>query len=253
MGMKPDTDRGTTRQFVAQLAMTLFNYMDSHRFCPTDKGTLDDYYYEHVGFNRSASRASVLKSILDNLHDALHGFLGPKPLRHEVLHMTVMAHQWDGKFHDDWLDDLAWALLEFKSATAQAALDARHGVNNDHWNRYVHLTRSASDKVESITSRHNYFTDWMLNFIEPKPIDPKRSFDAWEREYVYLRDGGRCRYAPGEDFCRDNSVMDFRDAHVHHVDPHSKGGKTKLENAVLTHRECNQKIGNRFIAPPGWD
>ncbi len=252
MGMKPDTDRGTTRQFVAQLAMTLFTYIDSHRFCATDKPALDDYYYEHVGFDHSSKYATLLKSILDNLNATLDGFLGPRPLRHEVLHMTIMYYQWNGKFSDDWLGWLPEALMQFKSETSQASKDSRNGVHNDHWNKYVHMTRSASDKVESITARHIYFMNWMLQYINPKPIDPKRSFDAWEREYVYLRDGGRCRYASSEDFCRDNGVMDFRDAHIHHVNPHSKGGKTELDNAVLTHQECNHKIGDRYIPPPGW-
>ena len=62
---------------------------------------------------------------------------------------------------------------------------------------------------------------------------PQRMFGALEREIIYYQDGKRC----GE--C-DADVI-WSEAEIHHVDQHSQGGKTALENGALVHRHCHPK------------
>ena len=40
-------------------------------------------------------------------------------------------------------------------------------------------------------------------------------------------------------------ILNIDDAQVDHKLPYSKGGKTEIENAQITHRYCNQHKNNR--------
>ena len=65
--------------------------------------------------------------------------------------------------------------------------------------------------------------------------DPKRLFDALEREVVWWRDRRTCMNPK----CR--RPVSFQDATVHHVIEHMAGGMTKLTNAVLVCKDCASK------------
>jgi 5-methylcytosine-specific restriction endonuclease McrA len=42
-----------------------------------------------------------------------------------------------------------------------------------------------------------------------------------------------------------SKLLSWSDFTVDHIDPHSKGGRSKLENAALMCRSCNSSKGNR--------
>ena len=67
------------------------------------------------------------------------------------------------------------------------------------------------------------------------PKDPKRAFGPLEREIIYWRDGGTCQ----EPKC--NAEVSWDEAEIHHIKPHSEGGKTVLENGALVHKHCHPK------------
>ena len=66
-----------------------------------------------------------------------------------------------------------------------------------------------------------------------KMKDPQRMFGALEREIIYYRDRKRCGQC-------DADVI-WSEAEIHHVDQHSQGGKTALENGALVHCHCHPK------------
>lgn len=43
----------------------------------------------------------------------------------------------------------------------------------------------------------------------------------------------------------NQEIRDFDDAHVDHIEPFSKGGKTEKSNGQLMHRYCNRAKGDK--------
>ena len=54
-----------------------------------------------------------------------------------------------------------------------------------------------------------------------------------EREAIYFRDDKKCLVC--------GITVVWSDVEIHHVKPHSQGGKTVLENGALVHKNCHPK------------
>lgn len=253
MGLKPHTDRGATRQFVAQLLL-LLNLYRSARTIGSDinKPALDRLYYDHLelGTDLAATR-DRLESILDGLQHHLAAWNGPNLHRHIVMHLVLMAHQLESKFTDSWKSQLRDIVAEFVEENLRSERAFKQtGESTEFYSHYSAFTRTGADKAHTIRRRHSYFLRWMRRRLELVEKDPQRSFSNLDREYLYLLQDGRCGYAKNTEICGDDSRMDFADGHVHHIQPHKLGGKTELSNAVLVHKSCNQKIGARHVPVP---
>ena len=74
----------------------------------------------------------------------------------------------------------------------------------------------------------------MHKFLEPlKRKDPNRLYGELDRTILFFRQGGKCLVCDGE--------LDWRDCEVHHVEEHSRGGETSLENGAAVHKKCHPK------------
>lgn len=65
------------------------------------------------------------------------------------------------------------------------------------------------------------------------PKDSRRAFGRVEREIIYWRDNKRC------DVC--GAEVSWEEVEIHHVEPHSRGGRTELDNGKLVHRHCHPR------------
>jgi 5-methylcytosine-specific restriction endonuclease McrA len=63
--------------------------------------------------------------------------------------------------------------------------------------------------------------------------DPDRTFGEIDRTILYYRQERKCAVC--------EATMDWKDVEVHHVDEHSKGGMTQLDNGAAVHRACHPK------------
>ena len=63
--------------------------------------------------------------------------------------------------------------------------------------------------------------------------DPKRAFGSLDREIIYWRDGKKCGVCGSE--------VQWAEAEIHHIEEHSQGGRTELENGKLVHKHCHPK------------
>lgn len=88
---------------------------------------------------------------------------------------------------------------------------------------------------KNIRYRHKViFRHFLLYAPDLIPRDPKRDFTEEERIVVFRRAGGRCQ--------KCGKKLDMKNFHVHHKIPHSKGGKTVLNNAILLCESCHKKL-----------
>jgi 5-methylcytosine-specific restriction endonuclease McrA len=63
--------------------------------------------------------------------------------------------------------------------------------------------------------------------------DPNRLFGELDRTLLFFRQKGLCAVCDGQ--------MVWEECEVHHVDEHSKGGATSLENGAAVHKVCHPK------------
>lgn len=74
----------------------------------------------------------------------------------------------------------------------------------------------------------------MFEYMAPiKLKDPVRLFGEVEREIIFNRENKKCAVCAG--------IVKWIVAEIHHIEPHSTGGKTNLSNGVLVHAACHPK------------
>ena len=232
------TDRGRARQLAAQIAMLFLERRknSSHHFVDiTTKNSIDDYYYRNLDFDSDSQDCKRLLAILDELHRLLGDGKRPKLSNHEAIHLVLFLDTiWDD-YTRSWTETLATAQGEFAAALAEARESDRRGDPNETWLKYGVLTRAGNDQGDTIRRRHRYFTQRMVEFLNSDLVrkDSRRGFGPLEREIIYWRDDGNCQACDDE--------VHWNDAEIHHVKPHSRGGKTILANGALVHKTCHPK------------
>ena len=242
------------RRLAAIMSMQIFSSRHQDSLKPTNNPAIDDFYYQQLDFDPNGDDAQLIIKTLDDIHEHMVGFDGAPIKQHELLCMAVMWPKFRERFVNGWQASMPKALSEFKKQTEVSRKSWREGKPNEMYIDYMaHTSGRGSDSAAKNELRSQYFENWMIDYIKPKFKDPVRRFDNDLRERLYSEHDGICAYASDVEICGDTSPMPFAQSEVHHVNPHSKGGPTKVENAVLTHRQCNQKIGDRFIPPPRWN
>ena len=151
--------------------------------------------------------------------------------------LFILYYSWISIWDDytrSWEATLQDAQGSFSESLARAVQSSKLGDPDETWLNYGIWTRSNSDRGDRIQLRHRYYSRRMVEFLGNLTLkDPKRIFGPLDREIIYWRENGRCQV------CSANVLWD--EAEVHHVWPHSEGGRTKLNNGALVHRNCHPK------------
>ena len=239
MGLNPgrSRDRGKTRHMAAQLAgLLLERHENGKEFTDIENANLNKWYHENLDFDPHSAICKRLNAILTKLHSLLHD--GKRKLKgHDAIHLTLFLDSIWEDYTRGWETGLPEAQQEFSRRLAEATPTKRnpepadpHGI----WSNYGIWTRSSANKGYAIKRRHAFYSRMMLDLLgDVTPKDPRRSFNAFEREIVYLRQNRKCAVCDAE--------VDLDEVELHHVVPHSEGGETILENAKMVHRHCHPK------------
>lgn len=78
MKAKTTQDRGKFRQLAAQLAALFFTHREDSSFTDISSAAIDDYYYEHLGFDANSANARRLFVVLDKILTLLRDQKRPK-------------------------------------------------------------------------------------------------------------------------------------------------------------------------------
>jgi len=136
---------------------------------------------------------------------------------------------------------LAWDLLV---AFATQVDDVREkqrkaiGVKPDQeiYRDYLLTVSQMTDDVNQRRRREGILREILASLFANK--DSQRGFTGEQRRILWNTSAARkCQ--------KCNRALSWDDFTIDHIDPHSKGGRSKLENATLMCRECNSKKGNR--------
>lgn len=91
---------------------------------------------------------------------------------------------------------------------------------------------------KNIETRNQVYTHKLFReIINLETKDSKRLFDKNQKVVMWRRDNGQCQQ------CGCN--VKINDMHADHIKPHSKGGKTTIENGQVLCVNCNLKKGNK--------
>jgi len=100
--------------------------------------------------------------------------------------------------------------------------------------------------ADGISTRHDVLGQFLFEGVALSPhpnLDPHRLFAHEEKLILYHRAKGRCQLGRNGREC--NRPIEFDDAVVDHIVPHSKGGSTTLANGRVAFRSCNIARGIR--------
>ena len=226
------------RQLAAQMIMLFDRNASDGEFCDIRRRSVDAYYIKNLRFNTESSLAREFSSVLDTVVRLLGDGKRPSLVGHQAIHAVLLARVLaNGSYvKDSWQPKFAAAFDHFNQRMTESRAKERNENDVDEYMRnYGYKTRAGSDVANNIRDRQMFFNLKMLEHMQPTPKDPNRLFGSIERETIYHRDGKRCR-APN---CGKEVL--WRDAEIHHVEPHGHGGKTIISNGALVHRECHPK------------
>ena len=238
MGQTSDR-RGRTRELAAYLYMSYDYYHQYQRFVDLKNKFIDDFYRLHIDFDREEDRAKRFCKILKIIEEVYQGKNLPRLEAHLAHHLVVFVDSIMDNYTPNWKEGLGGALEKFQKSLAEARTiqDDKEKLQNEYYVQYGMHIRGGSNNHDTIQHRHIFFLEKIGEFMKEggylNAKDPRRGFDRIEREYVFFRDNKTCL------MCDKNVV--WSEVEVHHVEPHSEGGKTDLSNAALVHRACHPK------------
>lgn len=228
-------DRGKFRQLAAQIAMLFLRRYEAgdSTYCDTNAEAIDDFYYEHLGFNASSPEATRLLRVLDKITELLSDQKRSKLIGHEAIHLVLLVDSLLDDYTRSWESEFAAAFDQFRLEFIKAKKTKEEASPSDYWLKYGIWTRVNSDRGDAIQRRQEFFAARMSEFVRPVSKDSQRSFGRLERELIYYRDRKKCGVCESE--------VVWSDGEIHHVVLHSAGGRTTLENGALVHKHCHPK------------
>lgn len=247
MKLKPMSDQGSTREFVARLMILLLNYRRHCRFVEVKQSTIDDFYYEHLNWNSKSAEALSLTNAVDDIYEHLKGWEGPKLLKHEVIHTLFLWVELGEHYKSDWKSRYLQSLAEFKRQLLEANKTRNHAQPHPMWTRYGLLTRAQANKAQTIQGRHEFFREWMMRELKPQPLADSRVFPPDVKQQAWLEAEGVCAYSNQSAWCQNTDRIDFHEAEFHHILPYRDGGASTIKNVAVTHKACNQRIGAAHV------
>lgn len=234
--MKPGQDRGKTRQLAAQISILFLERRRKgpEHFTDINARAIDDYYYTNLDFDANSPDCKRLREILDKLDHLFGDGKNPRLRAHDAIHLVLFLDSIWEHYTRSWESTLQESHGKFSSALAKAVESSKQGEPDETWLRYGIWTRSGTDRGENIRRRHHYYSRRMFDFLGSlTPKDTKRTFGPLEREIIYWRDEKKCQVCGAD--------VIWNEVEIHHITPHSEGGKTELKNGALVHKECHPK------------
>ena len=134
---------------------------------------------------------------------------------------------------------LAWNLLEAFAIKVDRVRENQRkaiGIKPDEeiYRDYLLTVSQASDDVNQRRKRETHLRAIIGSLFARK--DAQRGFTLEQRRIIWNSAAQRkCN--------RCGKILSWQDFTIDHIDPHSKGGRSRLENAALMCRSCNSSKG----------
>ena len=245
--MKLGTPKKTVeaRHLAAQIIMNLHRANTRQALPANNNRAIDEFYNNQVGFDEDGEEAKRLTKMFDDVVALLKTNTVPPPNKTEWIHIFVLWQRLQLNFSSkSWRSRFRGVLISFKRGLVDARRSARDGSPPSLWTNFgMHLSGRGNDSAKKNELRRSYFDEWFLRELNAEPLDEQRIFDPSLRDELLVAQDRLCGYFDRE-FC-DKALLTSDDSELHHIMPHSQGGKTVPDNAVLVHYLCNREVGDR--------
>jgi len=136
---------------------------------------------------------------------------------------------------------LAWDMLEVFCANVDKVRENQRKAigskpEQEMYRDYLMTVSQTSDDVNQRRKREAHLRGILASLFARK--DSQRGFTAEQRRILWSTTTQRkCKHC--------SKPLTWQDFTIDHIDPYSKGGRSRLENAALLCRPCNSAKGNR--------
>ncbi|MDD9852082.1 MAG: DUF262 domain-containing protein [Gammaproteobacteria bacterium] len=247
---KPSGGGSNKRKLAAQIAMLYFNRRETGLRSIDDikSVNIDNFYHQKINFDSSSDETKRFEKILKLLIKTFQDPQDSKILKgkgHYAIGLVLLVDSlldshvrgWESKLRDAFIDFHKECLAATKAVKDDDSTDE----NQEYYNSYVRWASTQSDVADTIQKRHNFFVKKMLLLIDPTQKDHQRNFTSLDKEIIYYRDRQRCQVCQMRGVNDNSSAVPWDDAEIHHVNPHSEGGMTTLDNGALVHKSCHPR------------
>ncbi|MDK2584447.1 DUF262 domain-containing protein [Romboutsia sedimentorum] len=234
-----------------------FEYADlvSHIVClelnggPTDvKSTnLKKMYEKNEKLDANASKKiNKVKKVLNYMNKI---FASPTPeLKIKwgfvdlYLLISKLIDEYDiSNRHIDFFDFYISFELERRKALSDTS--ALLTSNPSDWGKdlynYIEAFQKEGANRSNLEIRHKvYISNFLNKFTNLAPKDSKRLFDENQKLILWRKANMKCKLC--------NICIDLKDMHADHIVPHSKGGKTIIDNGQCLCSNCNLSKSNKI-------
>lgn len=197
-----------------------------------------------TGRQISSASARVVKALnrVDRMFPKLYSTRLKQLTDYYTLVVLIAKFEADGLILTDRKrNKLAWDLLRVFATQVDEVREKQRkavGVKPDQeiYRDYLLTVSQMTDDVNQRRRRESILRGILETLFGKK--DAQRGFTGEQRRIIWNTSASRrC------DRC--DRPLSWDDFTIDHIDPHSKGGKSRLENAALMCRRCNSSKGHR--------
>lgn len=224
-----DIRRMNDVEFVSELIISLL-----HGIQPKEPDLIDKFYklYDDSFPERESIKNKFIR--VKNKIEEVFGELRPTRWKYKLDYyglFVAFSELIDNYyFPEERYEEIKTAFEEFSRKISEKELD------NTYIKEYyeAQLTRRANKDNRTIRVRN--IKNLIIPFLIAK--DTKRQFNEEERRIFWeLSQSKLCSLCSKE--------VKWEEYELDHINPYSKGGKTELKNAQITHKVCNASKGNK--------
>jgi 5-methylcytosine-specific restriction endonuclease McrA len=212
-----------------------------------NKKTALDRVMKTGGFNsrdiaKAAAKTTAALNMVRKMFPKLHTTRFNKVTDFFSLAVLTAKFQEEGMILTDRVRNrLAWDLLAAFSNKVDYLRERQRKLETikpeqELYRHYLHTVLQATDEYNQRKARETILRGILGSLFAKK--DSQRGFSAEQRRLLWnTATSRRCESC--------NKPLSWNDFTLDHIDPHSKGGRSRLENAALMCRSCNSSKGNR--------
>ena len=204
---------------------------------------LEKMYRDYKSFKESSVAATRLKKVLNYLAKAFPK-QSPELSKLNVISLYIVASESIEKFAiTNRAEEFGNWFIGFEHRR-RADEDKPEDELDEGMAEYSIALLQRTAAQTSLQKRRDFLTGDMLSTIPDLILlDDQREFTYDQRAVIYRKTNGECVNPKNNPDCSGH--CDWNNWHADHIVPHSRGGRTTVENGQLLCPSCNLKKSNK--------
>ena len=223
--------RGAYYQMCSQiLALEIFGIKD------VKFKILEDMHTENKNLDLNEKVPTQVKKVINFLSRAFENKTPELHTRAGIVSLYILVSTLMKEYSLKDKEDL---IKDFVIYFQEKLRETEEKENNPELLKFLNAISHSSDGANSIRTRHEILMNYFLLFAKDlEPLDKNRGFTEIERIAIYRKNNGICQE------CKQK--VEYNDFHADHIKPHSRSGKTTIENGQVLCSKCNLQKGTKI-------